>query len=254
MFQNPKFIDSAYKERGKTYSLFTDEKGSDRFYKVLDGVMMTLIEIYGNEERVLELVKKNPVEIEIFINQPLKIFLEDVEKHRSGLKFTQRFSDVLNFRIQEYINAMVESELYNRIYKERFRQCKIKIAFLPHCLRDLSRECKSEIKGLDYRCKFCSDDCFINKVSRILLKSGITPYIWKTASIKSVIKNYRKKKETLGIFGIACIPELLHGMRHCVSADVPVMGMPLDGNKCERWKDKFYPNSISLKRLEYILK
>jgi hypothetical protein len=70
-----------------------------------------------------------------------------------------------------------------------------------------------------------------------------------TAEMKTLIKKNRIENNSIGILGIACIPELINGMRSCSKANVPVIGIPLDANRCARWFGEFYPNSVNLKIL-----
>jgi hypothetical protein len=62
-----------------------------------------------------------------------------------------------------------------------------------------------------------------------------------------------RQKAALGVLGIACIPELVWGMRRCARAGMPVLGLPLDANRCARWLGEFRPNSVNLTRLETLL-
>jgi len=57
----------------------------------------------------------------------------------------------------------------------------------------------------------------------------------------------------VGVLGMACIPELVRGMRMCMRANVPVVGLPLDANRCARWWGQFHPNSVNLRELEILL-
>lgn len=66
-------------------------------------------------------------------------------------------------------------------------------------------------------------------------------------------KIYIKRKKTFGILGIACIPELMWGMRNCRKNNIPVVGIPLNANCCVRWFGEFFPNSIDLKELERVV-
>jgi hypothetical protein len=148
---------------------------------------------------------------------------------------------------------MLEFELINRINRKKFFACDAKIALLPHCLRDLSKDCKASQNGLDYQCKHCSKNCFINEASKILSEQGIEPYIWMTSNLRTIARNNYKEKKSLGVLGIACIPELIRGMRACQKKGLPVIGMPLDANRCIRWMGDFNPNSINLEMLKKIM-
>ena len=55
------------------------------------------------------------------------------------------------------------------------------------------------------------------------------------------------------ILGIACIPELAWGMRKCMKYDIPVVGLPLNANRCRRWWGKFYHNSVDLEALQKLV-
>jgi hypothetical protein len=90
-------------------------------------------------------------------------------------------------------------------------------------------------------------------VSKLLRRHGVVPYIWMSANLAALFRRLRKKGKTVGVLGIACIPELVSGMRKCAKADVPVTGVPLDANRCARWWGEFYPNSVSIPELERIL-
>jgi hypothetical protein len=46
---------------------------------------------------------------------------------------------------------------------------------------------------------------------------------------------------------------LLAGMRMCLRGNVPVVGLPLNANRCGSWMGEVHPNSISLRRLEDLI-
>jgi hypothetical protein len=74
-----------------------------------------------------------------------------------------------------------------------------------------------------------------------------------TANLKSLLNRLRKEGKKVGVLGIACIPELVNGMRMCMRAGVPVVGVPLDANRCARWWGEFHPNSVNIRVLESLL-
>jgi hypothetical protein len=155
---------------------------------------------------------------------------------------------------QQYRLAMVEIELVNRIYADQFRSCNKKYAFLPHCLRDLKAECRSAQRDIDYVCKGCSENCNVNHASKTLRLHGVKPYIWMTADLSALFRKVRKGGNSVGVLGIACVPELVRGMRMCLKHDVPVVGIPLDANRCARWWGEFHWNTVNLAKLESLLK
>jgi hypothetical protein len=75
-----------------------------------------------------------------------------------------------------------------------------------------------------------------------------------TANLRSLFRRLNKEGKTVGVLGVACIPELVRGMRMCMRAGVPVIGLPLDANRCARWWGQFYPNTLNLEELDRLLK
>jgi hypothetical protein len=74
------------------------------------------------------------------------------------------------------------------------------------------------------------------------------------ASIGKTARDTAAAGQTLGILGIACIPELVWGMRKCLKYDIPTVGLPLNANRCIRWFGEFHPNSVDLDELELLVK
>jgi hypothetical protein len=71
--------------------------------------------------------------------------------------------------------------------------------------------------------------------------------------MKQLAKYTIKENRTFGFLGIACIPELTFGMQNCRKNNIPVIGIPLNANRCVRWYGEFFPNSIDLTELERLL-
>jgi len=148
---------------------------------------------------------------------------------------------------------MLEIELTNRLFITEFKSSDKKIALMPYCLQDFTVNCKSEKSDFDYQCKHCSPRCFQNFASEILKSNHIEPFIWMDGNMRQLAKYAWKEKLTFGILGIACIPELTWGMRNCRRNNIPVVGIPLNANRCVRWFGRFFPNSIDLAELEKLL-
>jgi hypothetical protein len=149
---------------------------------------------------------------------------------------------------EQYHLHMLEIELVNRVHRDRFLRSDFRIALLPHCLRDVRRECRSVPGDLDSVCAGCSETCFLQRVSAILLESGVHPYIWRNAELSTLFRRL-EGRGAFGVLGIACIPELAWGMRACRKRKIPVVGIPLDANRCMRWMGRFEETSVNLKRL-----
>lgn len=189
------------------------------------------------------------------VAQPLlEEYLDDVPAHLKSLNLRQRFDRTLRTKQRQYFLYMIEIELVNRLNKESFRQCDYRLAFLPHCLRDLSRRCRAGVEDdIDYVCRRCSNVCYVRQVSDLLQEHGIRPYIWMNANLRKLFRRLKKEGREIGVLGMACLPELVNGMRLCARAKVPVVGIPLNANRCARWMGDFYDNSVDVQALKDLL-
>jgi hypothetical protein len=187
------------------------------------------------------------------IDPYLKKYTEKVEKHLKTLPLTKFWDRRLATTREQYHLYMLEIELTNRLFASDFIKADRKIALMPYCLQDFSVKCKSEKNGFDYQCKHCSARCFQNHASKILKDNHIEPFIWMQGNMKQLAKYTLKEKRTFGVLGIACVPELTWGMRNCRKNNIPVVGIPLNANRCIRWFGEFFPNSIDLNELDKLV-
>ena len=72
-------------------------------------------------------------------------------------------------------------------------------------------------------------------------------------NMKKLAKNLAGEIKTLGVLGIACIPELIWGLRTCRKNNIPAVGIPLNANRCIRWFGEFLPNNVDLAELSRLL-
>jgi hypothetical protein len=188
------------------------------------------------------------------LHDSLSDYTPGVEEHLKAEPFHKCITDntILSTREQYYL-FMIEIELTNRLNNAKFHNCNYKIALLPHCLREDMDNCRAVPDKTDYYCKGCMKECYVNKISKLLREHDINPYIWKTIRLKPLMKQLVKKYGNAGIMGIACIVELAGGMRTCMKAGVPVIGLPLNANRCIRWMGDFYENSVDLNELKLLV-
>lgn len=256
---------------GRTYSLYGSQISSDDYYKTIGTIADDYLQQFPNINQLLGLIQKagknkgliirkftkekDPLinSLLIDLDSKLSVYTENIETHLKSLSMMQKTDSALSTTREQYYLYMLEIELVNRINKEKFLSSNFKIAFLPHCIRDLSRECLSKPDEIDYVCKGCSKICNINAISKLLKSKDIAPYLWMTAELGPLFKSLKIKYENFGVLGIACIPELINGMRTCLSKKIPVVGIPIDANRCARWMGKFYDNTINLGKLEKLL-
>lgn len=255
---------------GKTYSLFGEGLSTEPYYERIRGVAYEILRLIPGEEVLLSLIRKvggrkrllaraarrgngTPIsDVLRLLGPALSRYTGNVRAHLTSLPLLSVTDRILRTTEEQYHLHMLEIELVNRLYRKRFLACGRRIALLPHCLRDFRAECRSVQGDLDTVCAGCSQACFVNGVSELLREYGIEPYIWRNAELASLFRRL-KGEGTFGILGIACLPELAHGMHACTERGVPVVGLPLDANRCARWMGRFEDTSVNLERLRGLL-
>jgi len=253
---------------GKTYSLYGPTAGTANYYTQVaelanvclqecSDIRQLLAAIHNMSEkkgRLKRLVKRPDASLASFVlhtsKEMLSAYTKGVEAHLRDASILHGGDPTLLTTEEQYHLYMLEIELANRFFRADFAQCEVKLAFLPHCLRDLDKACQAVHKDIDYICKGCSKKCFINRVSQQLRSKGIQPYIWMDADLKSLFRSIKTRGNSLGVLGIACVPELVEGTRLCMRADIPVVGVPLNANRCARWMGQFHNTSVDLNALE----
>jgi hypothetical protein len=257
---------------GKTYSLFGGFSTTFEYYqtvrsladKVLIGndieILLETLRKYSSRKRYLKQIvsgyKSNSL-ISFCLNtvhDTLKPYTKNTAGHLKTLSPFKLWDRRLATTEEQYHLYMLEIELTNRRNRNLFLEADRKISLQPYCLKDFSVSCKAKSNGYDYQCKACSKKCFQNLASCIIKENNIESYIWMGASISKAAKEAYRNNKRFGILGIACIPELVHGMRRCIKYRIPVIGIPLSANRCVRWFGEFHPNSVDLNELEDLLK
>ncbi len=251
---------------GKTYTLFGNEPSTAEYYRKISTLADLVLEQHPDIVRLIATLERASRKKRFLKKQltvagppdPLVHFVLTsaceilaphtalVNAHLRELSLLKRWDAALFTSEEQYHIYMLLIELANRAWGEAFRTAKRKLAFLPYCLRDLNANCRSGPGELDHVCKGCSKDCYVNRVSTLLRNTHAEPYIWMNASLKSLLKELRDREGSIGVLGVACVPELVHGMRLCIGLNVPVVGIPLNANRCRRWMGAFHPTSVDL--------
>jgi hypothetical protein len=257
---------------GKTYSLFGKSDSTSGYYetiRMLADKILSLnpdtrdlinnIRTFSSKKRILKKSLSNEDSDSLMsvilnlIDPYLKKYTENAEEHLRTLPLSKYWDRRLATTREQYHLYMLEIELTNRLFVPEFIKADKKIALMPYCLQDFTVKCKSEKSGFDYQCKYCSAKCFQNHASEILKIHHIEPYIWMGGNMKQMAKYTTKERRSFGVLGIACIAELAWGMRNCRKNNIPVVGIPLNANRCIRWFGEFFPNSVDLNELERLV-
>lgn len=258
---------------GRTYTLFGRSTSTTGYYRLIGELADRALEEFGDPESVLQLIQdiskkkrllkrvaagkedRDPVSFIVrLLTASLSEYTGKTEDHLRHLPIKKLWDKRLRTTREQYHLYMLEIELANRINRDRFINAGHKIALLPYCLSDFDAECKSAPDDFDYQCKMCSKNCWENYLTRLLKQYNITAYIWRGAGLRKLAKEVATENRTFGVLGIACVPELVMGMRGCRKNGIPAIGLPLDANRCIRWMGAFHPNSVNLEQLELIIK
>lgn len=264
---------SIYKPvEGKTYSLFGNTQSTDHYYETVSQLVDLCLKQYTDPGELLLQIQKVSRKKKLtkklhgtgmnhslvsflkdIVNPRLSVYTKGVTPHLRNLSLSQRWDWTLKTTEDQYHLYMLEIELVNRIHKEKFKVCEYKIALLPYCVRELQKQCQAVMGDIEHICMGCTETCFINRVTELLKEYQISPYIWMTMGYEEKLKKLKAEHKRFGVLGIACIPELVKGMRTCKKIDIPVVGIPLNANRCARWMGDFYENSFSLEQLENLV-
>ena len=255
---------------GKTYSLFGRGTSTDEYYNLIRQLVIECLQRYPDKEEFLRELQRASARKRLLrraregggdsdlarllgrITPVLSKYTPLVKQHLDDLPLKKIRDRRLWTTEEQYHLYMLEIELVNMINRKDFTACERKIAFLPHCLKDFKNGCKSSMGDIDYVCRGCSKVCFLNKVSTLLRQNGLDAYIWMGTDLKK-LKGLSHSGGRIGGLGIACVPELVMGMRESSRLGLPTVGVPLNANRCERWMGDFYDNSVSLERIAQLV-
>lgn len=257
---------------GKSYTLFGESDSTNEYYQTIrfladrvsvmepaTGELIGKLQRFSARKRSLKRALANKKEGSLMdeilnlIDPYLKNYTGNTEEHLKNIPLSKIWDRRIATSREQYHLYMLEAELTNRLNINEFRRAERKIALLPYCLQDFTVDCKSEKHGFDYQCRHCSSGCYQNHSSNILKDNNIEPYIWQSGNMKQLAKETLNEKKRFAVLGIACLPELINGMRVCRKNSIPVVGLPLNANRCIRWFGKFFPNSVDLTELRQLL-
>jgi hypothetical protein len=226
--------------KGKTYTLSEVSGDSVEYYQLIKDLTDQCLQKIPDEQKLLDHVQQAAA--------------RSARDHLRSLSLSDRFDQTLRTTEQQYHLYMVEIELTNRINREGFSSAEFRMALIPHCLRDYQEHCRMIAGDVEASCDHCNQECFVHLGSFLMENCGIKPYISVSMDHDKLFKKLKAVHPSLGVLGIACIPELVQGMRLCRKLNIPAVGIPLDVNRCERWMGRTLEGSFNLKALEELLR
>ncbi len=257
---------------GKTYSLFGGSKGTEQYYRTIRELtdlflgrcpdkqeLLGQIQRAGKAGSLLKKITSKQVDKPLisYIRQTLKESLSNyttgVKQHLKTLPLSRRVDDILKTKEYQYHLYMIEIELVNRIYSKAFKESEYRFSLIAHCLRDFRPECKAISGEYESECKACTKDCFVHLGSVLLRKYGIHPFISVSMDLDQLFRKIKSEHTSVGALGIACVPELVQGMRLCINLGIPPVGISLDANRCARWMKQCKESSFNVNELKDLI-
>lgn len=146
------------------------------------------------------------------------------------------------------IEDIIHINIKNSIDREHFLKTNKRALFLPHCCRKyMDSRCKADfdVNTSTYKCNHCSDDCLINKATKLAEKEGYDVYVLPGASC---VRKIIHKNAYEGIVGVACTDELKLSMDMLKQFNIPAQGIPLLKNGCSDTQFSFDTLKETVKR------
>lgn len=196
---------------------------------------------------------------EIRSEEVLGKYTSNVDRYLNEFR-TERYwhEDVIfcGRRRVEYHMNMVGAELMNRAYRKVFVETKQKLVMLPACMRLLPAEkCKAIESGGNLKCVGCTQQCSVNKLTKLGIEKGFKIGM---VSHESSISATRTDKSLLntdtGVVGVACVLNLISGGWMLNDIGIPAQCVLLDYCGCRNhWNKEGIPTEINFHRLKKIL-
>jgi len=146
----------------------------------------------------------------------------------------------------QLVEDLVDVYVQNVSERERFEKTKKRALFLPHCSRKyMDNRCKASFNSKlpSYKCGHCSEDCLVNKATRLGEEKGYDVYVLPGGSC---VLDILKRNKYEGAVGVACSQEVKLGGACLKQMDLAGQAIPLIKNGCAN-------TSFSLQSLEKML-
>lgn len=132
----------------------------------------------------------------------------------------------------QLVEDLVDVYVSNVSERERFEKTKKRALFLPHCSRKyMDHRCQAVFnpKLPSYKCGHCSEDCLVNRATKLGEKKGYDVYVLPGGScVLGILK--RNKYE--GVVGVACSQEVKLGGDGLKQMGLAGQAVPLIKNGC----------------------
>ena len=137
------------------------------------------------------------------------------------------------------IEDLIDANIINTLYKDRFLKTEKRVLFLPHCCRKfMDSRCKAtfDSETASYLCTHCSKDCQVHKATTLAKKQNYDVYIIPGSSC---VKKIFQKKGYEGVIGVACTEEIALAAKILEQFNIAAQNIPLIKNGCAATRFNF---------------
>lgn len=186
-------------------------------------------------------------------------YTSNVERYLNEIRSERYWHEDVIFcgrRRVEYHMNMVGAEIMNRAYREAFLKTKKKLVMLPACMRLMPADkCKAIEQDGSLKCVGCTENCSVNKLSKLGAEKGFKVSMVSHESSISATKTDKTLLDSdTGVVGIACVLNLISGGWMLNDMGIAAQCVLLDYCGCKNhWSKEGIPTEINFKRLEEIL-
>jgi hypothetical protein len=188
----------------------------------------------------------------------LGLYTKNVEKFLEYEHYKYKWREDMIFcgrqQVEYHLN-MVGAVIINRAWRDEFLSTERKAGLVPACMRAKSGfHCKWEFNGIDYSCKSCTENCRVNKLTKLGKKEGFGVFMIPHSTDFTKWLSKRSGNKGVGIIGVTCTLNLMTGGWEAKSLDIPINCVLLDYCGCKNhWDDKGFPTSMNINELRRIL-
>jgi len=146
----------------------------------------------------------------------------------------------------QLVEDLVDVYVQNVSERKRFEETRKRALFLPHCSRKyMDNRCRASFNPEvpSYRCGHCSEDCLVNRATKLGEEKGYDVYVLPGGSC---ILDILKRNKYEGVVGVACSQEVKLGGKGLGHMGLAGQAIPLIKNGCAN-------TSFSLQSLEKTL-
>lgn len=109
--------------------------------------------------------------LEDYVNSLQKTSLENLDLNNDK----EKYICIPKGRIQYFFN-IISAEIINQIYRERYLKASEKVLIASSSMRDNKKNCCSLKTNNGFKCKNCSNDCYVSKLGVLGEEMGVRIY------------------------------------------------------------------------------